>query len=255
VEDLLPFSDEAVVRAAAGSAIPLISAVGHETDTTLIDFAADRRAPTPTAAAEMAVPVRADLAAETLGLARRLVQAMGRAREDRRRRLGDLARGLPRPDQILALARQRFDGTSTRFGGALMVFVERAKARLTSAAGRFRPVLLQAETRRLSERSDEAGRRLGLAARRRLGDAHQALGSHAKMLEALSHRATLARGFALVRGASGGLKRSAGDVEAGEGLVLQFHDGERIATADGDAPPRASKPKRKDGGGGQGTLF
>ena len=263
VEDLLPFSDEAVVRAAAASAIPLISAVGHETDTTLIDHAADRRAPTPTAAAEMAVPVRADLVAETLGLERRLVQAMARAREERRRRVADLARGLPRPDQLLALAAQRFDGAATRLGGALGVFVERARGRLAAAAGRFRPALLQTETARLGERTGEAGRRLGLAARRRLADAERALAQPAKLLEALSHRATLKRGFALVRTASGALVREAASVAPGAALTLQFHDGERAATATGEAAPMPSpapapaRPKRgpRDGGGGQGTLF
>ncbi|BCW90271.1 Exodeoxyribonuclease 7 large subunit [Alphaproteobacteria bacterium SO-S41] len=266
VEDLLPFSDEAVVRAAAESAIPLISAVGHETDTTLIDFASDRRAPTPTAAAEMAVPVRADLVAETLGLERRLIQTMARAREDRRRRIADLARGLPKPDQLLALARQRFDGASGRLGGALGIFVERARGRVTAASGRFRPALLQAETTRLADRTTEAGRRLGLAAKRRTDDAARALSQQGKLLEALSHRATLARGFALVRTPAGALKRSAGDVAAGEALVIQFHDGDRTATADGagsppptppETPPTAAKLKRatRDGGPGQGTLF
>ena len=269
VEDLLPFSDEAVVRAAADSAIPLISAVGHETDTTLIDFASDRRAPTPTAAAEMAVPVRAELQAETLGLARRLVQAMGRAREDRRRRIGDLARGLPRPDQLLALASQRFDAASGRLGGALGVFSERARTRLAAAAGRFRPALLKAETGRLAERTGDVGRRLDLAVARRTQDAAQSLAQPAKLLEALSHRATLARGFALVRGAAGGLKRTAGAVAPGEALVIQFHDGDRAVHADGDGPPvsppppvtraaAAPRPRAKrgsDGGGGQGSLF
>ncbi len=265
VEDLLPFSDEAVVRAAAESAIPLISAVGHETDTTLIDFAADRRAPTPTAAAEMAVPVRAEMLAETLGLARRLVQAMSRAREERRRRTADLARALPKPDQLLALASQRFDTAAARLGGALGVFSERARTRLAAATGRFRPALLKAETMRLGERTDEVGRRLGLAIRRRTADAGRSLSQPAKLLEALSHRATLARGFALVRGASGGLKRVAGDVAPGEALVIQFHDGDRAVHADGAPPPpeasapaAASKPRARrpgDGGGGQGSLF
>jgi exodeoxyribonuclease VII large subunit len=262
VEDLLPFSDEAVVRAAAESAIPLISAVGHETDTTLIDFASDRRAPTPTAAAEMAVPVRAELQAETLGLARRLVQAMGRAREDRRRRIADLARGLPKPDQLLALASQRFDAVSGRLGGALGVFSERARTRLAAAAGRFRPALLRAETGRLAERSDNLARRLGLAMQRRRQDAAQSLAQPAKLLEALSHRATLARGFALIRASDGALKRAAADVAPGEVLTIQFHDGDRSVHADGEAAPQpaaqpASKPRAKtrDGGGGQGSLF
>lgn len=262
VEDLLPFSDEAVVRAAAESAIPLISAVGHETDTTLIDFASDRRAPTPTAAAEMAVPVRAEMLAETLGLTRRLVQAMSRAREDRRRRTADLARALPKPDQLLALASQRFDAASGRLGGALGVFSERARARLSAATGRFRPALLKAETVRLGDRTTDIARRLGLAMTRRTRDAAQSLAQPAKLLEALSHRATLARGFALVRSPGGALKRAVGDVAPGEALVIQFHDGDVAAHADGEGavpptPTAAPKPKAKprDGGGNQGSLF
>src|SRR5271170_6286101 len=109
LEDLWSFNEEIVVRAASESRIPLISAVGHETDTTLIDFASDARAPTPTAAAEMAVPVRTDLIGQTLDLERRNLRSFSRALADKRRAVDSLARALPRADQLFAASRQRFD--------------------------------------------------------------------------------------------------------------------------------------------------
>src|SRR5579884_1519058 len=114
IEDLWAFNEEIVVRAAAASAIPLISAVGHETDTTLIDFVSDRRAPTPTAAAEIATPVLAELKALTADYERRLVSCSSRQLEHARTRLLGASRGLPRPMDLLALASQRFDHASSR---------------------------------------------------------------------------------------------------------------------------------------------
>src|SRR5579862_1869094 len=114
LEDLMAFNEEIVVRAAAASAIPLISAVGHETDTTLIDHASDRRAPTPTAAAEMAVPVRLDLVAEVAAKAARLSAGLSRLLAERRLRVTGLARGLPDPQDVLGAAAQRLDDRSER---------------------------------------------------------------------------------------------------------------------------------------------
>ncbi|MDE2006353.1 MAG: exodeoxyribonuclease VII large subunit, partial [Rhodospirillales bacterium] len=119
LEDLMAFNDEAVVRAASACAIPLISAVGHETDTTLIDFAADRRAATPTAAAELAVPSRSELAAGLAQSAARLAGGLGRIVQERRLRLGRAERGLPDLPALVGLARQRLDDRAERLALAL----------------------------------------------------------------------------------------------------------------------------------------
>ncbi len=127
LEDLWGFNEEIVVRAAAESEIPLISAVGHETDNTLIDFASDKRAPTPTAAAEMAVPVRADLIAWLREGEARMQRATRTRMEMRRQRLTDLARGLGRPEALTAQARQRFDTSADRLGPALLGYTQRQR--------------------------------------------------------------------------------------------------------------------------------
>ncbi|MGY6411001.1 MAG: exodeoxyribonuclease VII large subunit [Alkalilacustris sp.] len=139
VEDLWGFNEEIVVRAAAESAIPLISAVGHETDTTLIDFAADRRAPTPTAAAEMAVPVRLELMAAVQGQGARLTRALGLGLERRGQRLRDLARALPRPEALLGQAAQRLDLTAERLPRALETGLQARRLRLERLGAGLRP--------------------------------------------------------------------------------------------------------------------
>ena len=142
LEDLWGFNEEIVVRAAAASRIPLISAVGHETDTTLIDHAADLRAPTPTAAAELAVPVRLDLMAAVADFAARQGRAV-QGRIDRRdQRLRDLARALPRPEALTGAAAQRLDLWVGRLGGALGLMVARKRGAFDRAGGLMRPELL-----------------------------------------------------------------------------------------------------------------
>ena len=140
LEDLWGFNDEAVVRAAADSGIPLISAVGHETDWTLIDYAADVRAPTPTGAAEMAVPVKAELEAGLAQMAARLSGSVSRALDTNRQNVRSLARALPSIDMLLALPRRRFDESAAGLGRALQLntankrqLFERRVAQLTPA--------------------------------------------------------------------------------------------------------------------------
>ena len=155
LEDLWGFNDEALARIVAASGIPVISAVGHETDWTLIDYAADVRAPTPTGAAEFAVPVKAELEATLAGLAARLKACTSRNFEHKRTALRSAARALPSPDQLLALPRRRFDEATSRLGRALEVSTERKRARLSAA--RLAPAML---SRRIGEAKKSAARDL-----------------------------------------------------------------------------------------------
>jgi len=162
VEDLWAFNEEVVVRAAAASDIPLISAVGHETDTTLIDFASDLRAPTPTAAAEMAVPVRAELVATIADCTARLVGAMARGLEDRRIRVQHLSRALPNPHRVIDDARLKLDDRTERLGLALPNLLHRRKADLDKISGQLRHPreLLAAKSHQLDNLSTRLGHAL-----------------------------------------------------------------------------------------------
>jgi exodeoxyribonuclease VII large subunit len=171
LEDLWGFNEEIVVRAAAGSAIPLISAVGHETDTTLIDYAADLRAPTPTAAAELAVPVRLDLLAALEAHGARLMRGVGQGVTVRRQRLRDLARALPRVETLVATPRQRLDGAVTRLSAGLGLAVARKRGMFDRVSGRMQPAVLQAAVVRqrdiLTGREERLARAVALRLERR----------------------------------------------------------------------------------------
>ena len=143
VEDLWGFNEESVARAAAASMIPLISAVGHETDTTLIDFVSDKRAPTPTAAAELAVPVRHELAAWLETQEARMGQMLSQGLTRRGQRLRDMARALPRPETLLDGPRQRLDRAAEKLEPALIAGVQRRRVRLADVSGSLRPATLK----------------------------------------------------------------------------------------------------------------
>src|SRR5690349_23850648 len=153
VEDLWSFNEEIVVRAAAASMIPLISAVGHETDVTLIDFAADRRAPTPTAAAEMAVPVRSELLATLASLGSRKLACWQRNIKQHRKELSHLSRALPRHDELLAMPRQRLDTCTGRLPRALLANAQLHHREFTRAASRLSPRLLSHRIERCKEQT------------------------------------------------------------------------------------------------------
>ena len=220
IEDLWAFNEEEVVRAAATSPIPLISAVGHETDTTLIDFASDRRAPTPTAAAEMAVPVRAELLAQLEELSARSRRCLARGAERARERLVLATDRLPEPTALFALPRQKVDEIGDRLPRALAARASHARADLAAVAPRLRKEMLDQRIVRSGEK---------LAALWRLA----ALAHPEKPLE---------RGFVRVTARDGRTLIHAADACSVGSLNLRFADGEVGVTVDG-APPRALETK------------
>src|SRR6266513_1846133 len=223
LEDLMPFNEEIVVRAAAASVIPLISAVGHETDTTLIDHASDRRAPTPTAAAEMAVPVRLDLIGELNTKTGRLTGGLSRLFTSHRQNLAGLARGLPDPQDLLG------------------------------AAARLRPAALAADIRRARDRLRDVEPRLASAVTRAFAAKHDAVDNFAGRLTTHSerHESLLARGYVVVRDAAEKVVTDAVKVRPNTALELEFYDGKVGAIAGGSRRP----VKRTVPPIGQGDLF
>jgi exodeoxyribonuclease VII large subunit len=258
LEDLMAFNDEAVLRAAAECRIPLISAVGHETDTTLIDFVSDRRAPTPTAAAEMAIPARADLLADLAQKASRLVGGLNRKLQEQRLRLSRAERGLPDPGALLGAARQRLDDRGERLRLALPNLLVDRRVRLTGVERRMPdlPALIAAKRAALAFAGAHlaAGLRHFAAGKRQhagrtlerlnaaplhamLRHAAARLEGGGARLEAVSPLAVLARGYALVQTPSGRTLTAAAAVPPGQRLVLRFADGAIDATADGGSSP------------------
>jgi exodeoxyribonuclease VII large subunit len=258
IEDLWAFNEEVVVRAAAESRIPLISAVGHETDTTLIDFASDRRAPTPTAAAEVAVPVRSELMAQVADLDRRQRLAVARHLSSRRQLIDGLARGLRGPRDLLALAQQRLDDASSRLERALVTRRNEARQRFTHTASRLQPHLVKRSVETGRQRLGDTFARLVRAETVLIRDTRGRLQQSAKLLQSLSFERVLERGYAVVRGADGTLVTAATETTPGQRVNIGFRDGDVGAVIDGDrqAGSGAGRPRRKPAGSDdQGSLF
>jgi exodeoxyribonuclease VII large subunit len=237
LEDLMAFNDEAVLRAAAACTIPLISAVGHETDTTLIDYVSDRRAPTPTAAAEMAIPARLELLADLAQKTARLSGAISRLTGQAHLLLDRAGGKLPDLPGILGTARQRLDDRGERLALALPNYVVVQHRRLDALANRLRHPreILAAHQNRLSL----TAHRLDAPLPGRLREARLRVETFAARLDSVSYQSVLARGFALVTNAKGAAIASAAQVAPGAALTIKFSDGDVAVKA---APIQGSLP-------------
>jgi exodeoxyribonuclease VII large subunit len=298
LEDLWSFNDEIVVRAAADSVIPLISAVGHETDWTLIDHAADIRAPTPTGAAEMAVPVKADLDAQVAGLTARLRGCASRHMDHRRQSLRALVRALPSLDQLLALPRRRFDEAASGLGRGLerttvvkrraferasaglrldllsnrlnqqrqaladrlvradrclerQVLGDKGRIARLDASLKALPARLEAHLQRERQHLSSLMRHADAATNHALAKSRGALAGQDRVLQSLSYKNVLKRGYAVVRDDGDHPLTRARDVGQGSQISIEFADG-RIIALTGEAtgsveqsPALATAPRRK----------
>ena len=237
LEDLMPFNEETVVRAVAASRIPIITAVGHETDTTLVDFAADVRAPTPTGAAEMVVPVQRDLQLRILELHGRLQSAAVRGQEQAGLRLKELQGRLRHPRDTLRYKAQLLDHGGLRLGAAWRGALEGGHRQMGKVSGRLvhpKALIVLKQTQ-----LQGAAARLNRTPPMLLQPRHDRLQALAALLNSYSYRKTLERGFVLVQNAASGQPiTSVKGVQAGMGLHLQFADGVAHAV----------------GGGGDGSL-
>ncbi len=245
IEDLWPFNEENVVRAAFDSTIPLISAVGHETDTTLIDYVSDARAPTPTGAAEIAVPVRADLQLSIDELEQRLKRALTTHVRRERQRIETVR--LPQPERLLETKRQSYDHAATRLGAGLQQATTRKRIVFTQIVGPLRPEVLVADIRRARDGLRSTAIRARPALMRITEAKARALASEEKLLETLSYQATMQRGYALVRTKAGALVRNAKFAATETTLNISFSDGDLSVTPFGAKLPTKpkSRPKKK----------
>ena len=248
IEDLWAFNEEVVVRAIADCSIPVISAVGHETDTTLADFAADLRAPTPTAAAELAVPVREDLLNQIAELALRKRRAVARPVQLGRERLAMRVQRLPRPEALLQVPAQKLDDLADRLRRGLSDRIVIARTALQADAARLSAPLL-AHRLQSARQQLQAQRLVPALLTNPLAIARERLSATARVMASLNPDAPLARGYVRVLGADGLTLTDAAAAAQQPRLVLKFRDGD-LGVVPGDAPaprpaPTTAKPSRR----------
>ncbi len=277
LEDLWCFNEEVVVRAAAGSAIPIISAVGHETDWTLVDYVVDYRAPTPTGAAEVAVPVLSEWMTTLEDYGVRLTRGLTRSVNEKKTKLA--ASRLPKLENVLALPRQRLDVAGAKLGtpqrlletsrqklAALRLpkpdrIFDPAKRRLELASTRLRPADIRKQISITQDRLKLFGGRADRVVANRLARVGDRLKRASGLLEAYSYQGVLQRGYALVTDKDGKVIKSKDTPSAGDEVKLTFADGNRGAVIDGKAKaaspskPKQSKLKPANRPPGQRDLF
>ena len=222
LEDLMAFNEENVVRAVAASTIPVISAVGHETDTTLIDYAADVRAPTPTGAAEIAVPVRLQLMAQIQNNHERLIASATRLTAHKNEQLKARSARLTHPKQILESKAQSIDFLSEKLSNSLTIKLKDKKSALTNRASKLVSprFLIEQKTQALFHLND----RLQKTPFTLIKDKNMQLDAHVRVLNSLSPKGILKRGYALVFDDSGQLIRKSTDLSAGQAINIEFSD-------------------------------
>ncbi|MEM6585047.1 MAG: exodeoxyribonuclease VII large subunit [Pseudomonadota bacterium] len=236
IEDLWSFNEEIVVRAIAECTIPVISAVGHETDTTLSDYAADRRAPTPTAAAEMAVPVRVDLEATLADFAARQRRSVHRPVELGRERLEARVRRMPKPEALLQPQVQRLDDLSERLRRGLTLRAGQGREQLAGVAARLSPAVLK-RGERDARRRLESVRLTPALVQRPVDEARARLTALARLASQLHPEKPLERGYAIVKAADGRALTTRDQAAKEAALALHFKDGSL------DVAPLGSKAK------------
>ncbi|MDA8760369.1 exodeoxyribonuclease VII large subunit [Amylibacter sp.] len=225
IEDLWGFNEESVVRAVSESEIPLISAVGHETDTTLIDYASDLRAPTPTAAAEYAVPVRADLMGWLSSMDERRLRSLSSNLETKWQRLKDLSRGLPLPTELVAMQAQRLDSISDRLPRALSIVSNNKRSLLLQTSAGLRPQVLKLKLVERTELINRFVKNIKSNMKIKIQHHQSALEGLERIRQTLGYEATLRRGYTVVRDQDGKLVTSVKKAEIKKVLEIEFQDG------------------------------